>query len=114
MTLRKIERFHRSMKNEVCFQHYYLPGELEQETGRFIEYHNNQRYHESLENVTPADAYFGRHNEVITTREEFDRTPVVVPRGILVHFGLGHCGRGGTFLPSISSNMATLPANLVA
>jgi putative transposase len=73
MTQGKIERFHRSMKNEVCLQHYYLPGELEQEIGRFIEYYNNERYHESLENVTPADVYFGRHKEVITRREETKR-----------------------------------------
>ncbi len=73
MTQGKIERFHRSMKNEVCLQHYYLPGELEQEIGRFIEYYNNERYHESLENVTPADVYFGRHKEILTRREELKR-----------------------------------------
>jgi putative transposase len=61
------------VKNEVCLQHYYLSGELEQEIGRFIEYYNNERYHESLENVTPADVYFGRHKEVITRREELKR-----------------------------------------
>jgi len=39
MTQGKIERFHRSMKNVVKLQHYYLPWELEQEIGRFIEYY---------------------------------------------------------------------------
>jgi putative transposase len=73
MTQGKIERFHRSMKNEVCLQHYYLPGELEQEIGRFIEYYNNERYHESLENVTPADVYSGRHREILTRREDLKR-----------------------------------------
>jgi putative transposase len=66
MTQGKIERFHRSMKNEIRLQHYYLPGELEQEINRFIEYYNNERYHESLNNVTPADVYGGRYEEVIT------------------------------------------------
>ncbi|MGB6649029.1 MAG: integrase core domain-containing protein, partial [Bacteroidota bacterium] len=44
--------------------------ELEQEINRFIEYYNNERYHESLNNVTPADVYFGRYQEVITRREQ--------------------------------------------
>ncbi|MGB5873688.1 MAG: integrase core domain-containing protein [Bacteroidota bacterium] len=69
----KIERFHRSMKNEIRLQHYYLPGELEQEINRFIEYYNNERYHESLNNVTPADVYCGRYKEVITRREQLKR-----------------------------------------
>ena len=69
MTQRKIERYHRSMKNEINLQIYYLPWKLEQENGRFIEYYNNQRYHESLDNVTPADVYYGRHHEFISRRE---------------------------------------------
>ncbi|MGB2960051.1 MAG: integrase core domain-containing protein, partial [Bacteroidota bacterium] len=73
MTQGKIERFHRSMKNEIRLQHYYLPEELEQEINRFIEYYNNERYHESLNNVTPADVYFGRYQEVITRREQLKR-----------------------------------------
>ncbi len=73
MTQGKIERFHRSMKNEVKLQHYYFPGELEAEIGRFIQYYNNERYHESLDNVTPADVYFGRYREIITRRERLKR-----------------------------------------
>lgn len=69
MTQGKIERYHRSLKNEINLQNYYLPWELEQEIGRFIEYYNNQRYHESLDNVTPADVYYGRHHEIISRRE---------------------------------------------
>lgn len=73
MTQGKIERYHRSMKNEINLQKYYLPWELEQEIGRFIEYYNNERYHESLNNVTPADVYYGRHHEIITRRERLKR-----------------------------------------
>jgi transposase InsO family protein len=55
----KIERFHRSMKNMVLLQNYYLPEELERALAQFVEYYNNERYHESLDNLTPADIYFG-------------------------------------------------------
>ena len=48
------------MKNMINLQHYYLPGELEREIERFVQYYNNSRYHESLDNLTPADVYFGK------------------------------------------------------
>jgi putative transposase len=34
-----------------------------------VAYYNYERYHESLENVTPADVFFGRQEEVRTQRE---------------------------------------------
>ncbi len=73
MTQGKIERYHRSMKNEINLQKYYLPWELEQEIERFVSYYNNKRYHESLNNVTPADVYNGRHQEIISRRERLKR-----------------------------------------
>ena len=39
---------------------YYLPGQLKHSIGEFVEHYNNGRYHESLDNLTPADVYFGR------------------------------------------------------
>ena len=60
MTHGKIERYHRSMKNPILLENYYLPGQLELSIGEFVEYYNNQRYHESLDNLTPIDVYFGR------------------------------------------------------
>jgi transposase InsO family protein len=58
MTQGKIERYHRSMKNVVKLRNYYYPWELDQAIEAFIEYYNNQRYHEALDNLTPADVYF--------------------------------------------------------
>ncbi len=34
----------------------------------FIEHYNHQRYHQSLGNVTPADAYFGRDRQIHAQR----------------------------------------------
>jgi putative transposase len=56
----KIERYHRSMKNVVKLENYYYPWELEQAITEWVEHYNHQRYHESLDNVTPADVYEGR------------------------------------------------------
>lgn len=69
MTQGKIERYHRSMKNLVNLQNYYLPTQLEIEIGSFVNYYNHERYHESLNNLTPADVYFGRAKEVLTKRD---------------------------------------------
>lgn len=69
MTQGKIERYHRSLKNLINLQNYYLPGELEIEIERFVEYYNHQRYHESLNNLTPADVYTGREKKILEKRE---------------------------------------------
>jgi len=61
------------MKNIVNLQNYFLPGKLESQIASFVSYYNNHRYHESLDNLTPADVYFERTKEVLTKREEIKR-----------------------------------------
>jgi transposase InsO family protein len=39
----KIERCHRSMKNLLLLEFYYLPQELEQRIGEWVEYFNHHR-----------------------------------------------------------------------
>jgi len=80
MTQGKIERYHRSMKNIVKLQNYYFPWELEQELSRFVDYYNNHRYHEALNNVTPADVYLNRHREILTQREQIKRKTLALRR----------------------------------
>jgi transposase InsO family protein len=65
----KIERYHRSIKNVITLQNYYLPGDLNIAISEFVDYYNNKRYHESLNNLTPADVFYGRSKEIITKRE---------------------------------------------
>ena len=57
------------MKNVVKLENYYLPWELEESIGRFNQYYNHERVHESLENLTPADIYEGRRRNILTARQ---------------------------------------------
>ena len=57
------------MKNVVKLQNYYFPGELEAEIEKFVDYYNNERYHESLDNVTPNDMYHGRRIKILNERD---------------------------------------------
>lgn len=66
----KIERWHQTLKNRILLENHYLPGALEQAIGDFIEHYNNQRYHESLGNLTPADVYGGRAETILARRKE--------------------------------------------
>ena len=76
----KIERYHRSMKNLLLLEHYYSPSELENQIGRFVGYYNNYRYHEALNNVTPADVYYGRKREILTRREQIKKETLLLRR----------------------------------
>ena len=57
-----------------CWSNYYLPGDLERQVAAFVAHYNHARYHESLDNLTPADVYFGRA-EAHAPRKGKDQTP---------------------------------------
>jgi len=63
MTQGKIERWHRSLKNVICLENHYFPWQLEQAIAAFVQYYNQQRYHEALDNLTPADVYSGEESK---------------------------------------------------
>ena len=73
MTQGKIERYHRSMKNLVLLDHYYSPTELTERIREWVDYYNNHRYHESLDNLTPVDVYEGRGKQILTQRREIKK-----------------------------------------
>ncbi len=53
-----------------------MTGDLERQIEAFVEYYNNERYHESLNNVTLADVYFGRDNVILREREKIKKQTV--------------------------------------
>jgi putative transposase len=57
------------MKNVIKLENYYLPWELERVIAEWVEYYNNTRLHEALDNITPADMYHGRKEEILTQRQ---------------------------------------------
>jgi RNA-directed DNA polymerase len=72
----KIERWHQTLKNRILLENYYLPGDLEAHIGRFVEHYNHDRYHESIDNLTPADVYFGRSETILAERQRIKRDTI--------------------------------------
>jgi hypothetical protein len=50
--------------------------DIEAQVEAFVEHYNHRRRHESLDNVTPADAYFGRAETIIKQRERIKRQTI--------------------------------------
>jgi hypothetical protein len=63
----------------ACHQHYYFSEELKGALKDFtrklhlLSYYDNERYHESLDNVAPADVHFGRQYAVLSERSKIKR-----------------------------------------
>ena len=72
----KIERWHQTLKNRILLENYYLPGDLEAQIVAFIDHYNHCRYHESLDNMTPADVYFGRGPAILAQRDRIKRQTI--------------------------------------
>ncbi len=46
----------------------FISGELKRAIGQFVHHYNQERYHESLDNITPADMYYGRYHQIMERR----------------------------------------------
>jgi len=68
------------MKNVVKLQNYYSPSQLAEAIEDFVKYYNNQRYHEALDNMTPASVYYGKVKEVQSEREKIKRETMSLRR----------------------------------
>ena len=76
----KIERWHQTLKNRLLLENYYLPGDLRQQIEAFVEHYSHRRYHESLQNLTPDDVYFGRGETILKQRERIKRKTIETRR----------------------------------
>ena len=76
----KIECWHQTLKNRILLENDFLPGDLEAQIEAFVEHYNHQRYHKSLNTVTPADVYFGRAPAIIKQRERIKQQTIAYRR----------------------------------
>jgi len=65
----KIERYNRSLKNHIKLENYYSTEELERAVEKFVHHYNYYRYHESINNLTPAQMYYNKAAEVLQKRQ---------------------------------------------
>ena len=52
----------------------------EKQLEEFVNYYNHERYHESINNLTPADVYAGRTEIVLNEREEIKQKTMKMRR----------------------------------
>ena len=72
----KVERYQQTLKGAINQVPHEMPSELRQAIQAFVEYYNHRRYHEALDNVTPADIYFGRKDSILARRKEAKRKTI--------------------------------------
>ncbi len=75
-TQNKIERWHQTLKNRILLENYFFQEDLEAQIAAFVDHYNHRRYHESLDNLTPADVYFGRGHTILLERERIKRDTI--------------------------------------
>ena len=63
----------RYLKNRILLENYFFPADLEAQIETFVDHYNHRRYHESINNLTPADVYFGRGQAILKQRERIKR-----------------------------------------
>src|SRR5690606_42048340 len=61
------------------------PEELIEALEKFVDNYNNRRYHESLNNLTPADIYYGRSEQIIEKRKRIKADSIQRRRKLYNH-----------------------------
>jgi len=65
------------MKNVIKLENYYFPEELNERIEEFVNYYNNLRYHESINNLTLADVYYERGREILEQRRKIKKETIM-------------------------------------
>ena len=76
----KIERWHQTLKNRILLDNYFYPADLNAQIETFVDHYNHQRYHESINNLTPVDVYFGRGQTILMKRERIKQKTIETRR----------------------------------
>ena len=76
----KIERWHQTLKNRILLENYFFSEDLKAQIEAFVDHCNHHRYHESINNLTPADVYFGRGQAILQQRERIKRKTIETRR----------------------------------
>src|SRR6516162_7449399 len=97
MTQSKIERWHQTLKNRILLENYFLPGDLEAQIAAFVDDYNHRRYHESIDNLTPAvvqQPIFGRasYSRCSVVGSNSDAWPMSSARRTLPDSPRARCG----------------------
>jgi transposase InsO family protein len=93
MTQGKIERDHRSLKNRILLEHYYLPGHLTARLAGFVDFYSTRRYHESL-GISPRPQDFFLGHDTSTGRTPFFSQSVRTTCGLSGDSGRGKEAQG--------------------
>ena len=52
---------------------YYSLGQLEDKMKEFVQYYNYERYHESINNLTPSEVYYGTGERKLQRRKRIKK-----------------------------------------
>jgi hypothetical protein len=72
--------WHQTLDTRILLEHYVLHCDLEAQNEAFVDHYIHQRYHQSLNAITPSDADFGRHKVILHKRERTKRKTIKTRR----------------------------------
>jgi putative transposase len=73
----KVENYQGKAKGLYSLLVFTSPDEARRFFELFVSYYNHDRYHESIGNVTPADVYYGKRDEILGKRGELKEQTMI-------------------------------------